>query len=114
MSSVNVRIVCKTTGGAFKNALALSIASGYIAAFTAGLRRMSWVDNKNAYPVEFSFVLNKLSQLKEAPRVMLGSLGFSNRCATPNTFEVFNGNIGVRAFGFCYDLFSTRSVNPRR
>ena len=107
---INICIICKSTGSALENALTLPIVSGYIATFTELLRSIFWVDNKNSNPRKFSFVFNKLSQLKKTPRMVFCSLGFSNRCATPNTFEVFNRYIGVCAFSFCYDFFTNLMV----
>ena len=108
---VDVGIFRMPASSTFENALALSVASGYAAAFAALLGSIFRVDNKNGNAYKPGFVLDKLSQLKEAPRVMPGSLAFSNRCAAPNPFEVFNRDSGVRAFRFRNDVFADLVVN---
>ena len=97
VGSVNIGIFGVPAGGTLKNALTLPVASGYVAAFTALSRSIFRVNNKNLNALKLGFVLDKLSQLKEAPRVMPGSLAFSNRCAAPDTLKIFNGDIGVCA-----------------
>ena len=67
-------------------------------AYRAGARGIPGVNQLHDYPFEPSFILDKVPQLAECPRVLLSPLSLSNRDAVSNPLKVFKGDTSTAVF----------------
>ena len=66
----------------------------------AGVGGSSWIHGDDWYSSDLRFVVDELSELMEAPRVVAATLRPSNRCLAAYAFQVFKGDCAASVFGF--------------
>lgn len=73
--------------------------------------RITRVYRHDQNPGAFRFVDNLLTQVIEAPRVMLSPVSLSNRYPVPDTLQIFQGNTSTGVFGLFNNPLADDVVN---
>ena len=80
------------------------------ATLRTGAGGISGVNQLHDYPCESSFILDKLPQLTERPRVLLSPLCFPNRDAVSDVGKVFKGDTSTAVFSLCNNILTNYVV----
>jgi len=86
--------------------LTLAIALLAMPAFWAGATGIARVNQHDEHTGELGLVLNKRPQLEESPTTELGPLAASNRCALPDSLEIFKDDCGTGCLCFANEPFA--------
>lgn len=108
---VMVSMGCMPTPKTEELGLTPTIAFVHKAAATTRPAAVPWVHQDNGDARSLCLVAHKLSQLIEAPGMMLVALAFANRHPVAYPGQVFHGQRGLRVFGMRHKPFRDRMVD---
>jgi hypothetical protein len=74
--------------------------------------RVSRVDEDHGHPCPCGFVHDELTQLPEAPTVLLVALAFANRHPAADVGQLFQHQCSLRVFGIRDQLFRDCMIHP--
>ena len=85
-----------------------------IPTFRAFLRGIAGINSHDRDASKSGFVFNLCPQVVEIPRIMLSPVSLFNPCPFANTFEVFNSDPAIGAFGFLNKFLGDHVVSILR
>ena len=88
-----------------------SVLFTFVSTHRTDMRSPSGVYNLDGDTYKSGFVFDERSQLSEAPRTMVVSLGLPNRGPCTNALEVFEGNHTLRVSGSCHNILGDAMIS---
>ncbi len=110
--SVDIGVHCVIARATPKLRLGAAILLGAMAAFGTGPASIARVNNSEWNTGEIRFVLQKLAELGERPRMQNCSLLAPGLDPFADAVQVFNGNAAFGAFSFGNDLLTDIVIDP--
>ena len=77
----------------------------------AGPTTVAWIDKQQQYACPLGFVDQELSQLSEAPVMLLAALPLANRHPVANVRQLFEHKRGFRVFGIRHKALRERVID---